>query len=56
MENVSLDIQFIITNRCFKPGLILGFHPANEIQYYFVMVSLIGWVQAYNQPCLNYMA
>ena len=27
-------------------GLILGLHPANERQRYFVMTHLIGWVQA----------
>ena len=26
-------------------GLILGLHPANERQRYFVTMSLIGWVQ-----------
>ena len=26
--------------------LILGLHPANERQRYFVMMSVIGWVQA----------
>ena len=34
-------------------GLILGLHPANERRRYFVATSLIGWAQAYNQPC-NY--
>ena len=32
-------------------GLNLGLHPANERRRYFVMSSLIGWVQAANQPC-----
>ena len=32
-------------------GLILGLHPANERQRYKVTMSLIGWVQAKNQPC-----
>ena len=27
-------------------GMILGLHPANERQRYFVITSLIGWVQA----------
>ena len=27
-----------------EAGLILGLHPANERQRYFVTVSLIGWV------------
>ena len=28
-----------------QSGLILGLHPANERRLYFVMTSLIGWVQ-----------
>ena len=28
-------------------------HPANERQRYFVTTSLIGWVQAWNQPCIT---
>ena len=31
-------------------GLVLGLHPANERCSYFATMSLIGWVQAYNQP------
>ena len=31
-------------------GLILGLRPANERRRYFVTTSLIGWVQALNQP------
>ena len=31
-------------------GLIVGLRPANERRCYFVTPSLIGWVQAYNQP------
>ena len=27
-------------------GLILGFHPAKEMRYYFVTTSLIGWAHA----------
>ena len=34
------------------PGLILGLRPANESRCYFVTTSLIGWVQAWNQPCI----
>ena len=26
-------------------GLILGLHPANERQHYFLTMSLTGWVQ-----------
>ena len=33
------------TGLCYNAGLILGLHPANERQCYFV-TSLIGWVQA----------
>ena len=32
-------------------GLILGLHPANERWRHFVTTSLIGWVEAKNQPC-----
>ena len=32
-------------------GLILVLRPANERRRYFVTTSLIGWVQAWNQPC-----
>ena len=31
-------------------GLILGLRPANERRRYFVMMSLIGWAQTWNQP------
>ena len=34
-------------------GLILGLCPANERRCYFVTTSLIGWVQAQNQPCVQ---
>ena len=34
--------------------LILVVHPVNERRRYFVTTSLIGWVQAYNQPCITY--
>ena len=37
----------------FITGVILGLRPANERRRYFVMTSLVGWVQvqAWNQPC-----
>ena len=31
-------------------GLFLGLLPTNEIRFNFVATSLIGWVQAQNQP------
>ena len=31
--------------------LILGLCPASERWHYFVMISLIGWVQPWNQSC-----
>ena len=34
--------------------LILGLRPANERRLYFVTPSLIGWAQAYNQPCHSF--
>ena len=36
-------------------GLILGLRTANGKLRYFVTTSLIGWVQAQNQPCLLLM-
>ena len=37
----------ILHNGCQRicTTLILGLHPANERQRYFVMMSLIGWAQ-----------
>ena len=32
-------------------GLILGLRPVNERRCYFVTTSLVGWMQAKNQPC-----
>ena len=34
-----------------RSGLILGLRPANERRRYFVTTSIIGWAQAWNQPC-----
>ena len=31
--------------------LIIGLRSANERRRYFVTTALIGWAQAYNQPC-----
>ena len=45
MMSVVLTAQYITS------GPILGLRPANERQRYFVTPSLIGWVQAQNQPC-----
>ena len=36
-------------------GMILGLCPANERRRYFVTISLIGWAQTWNQPCLPCM-
>ena len=36
----------ILTDADGNAGVILGLRPANERQRYFVMMSLIGWVQA----------
>ena len=33
-------------------GRILGLRPANERRRYFVTTSLIGWAQAWIQPCM----
>ena len=34
-------------------GMILSLHPTIERRCYKVTPSLIGWVQTYNQPCIN---
>ena len=36
----------LIIRVCLNTGLILGLHPANERQRYFVTMSLIGCAQA----------
>ena len=36
----------------YVPRFILGLRPTNQRRRYFVTTSLIGWVQALNQPCL----
>ena len=36
---------------CLPSGLILGLSLADERRRYFVTASLIGWAQAWNQPC-----
>ena len=33
-------------------GPILGLRPANERHCYKVAVSLVGWVQTLNEPCV----
>ena len=51
MEIEQIDDKAVVIEpvegRC---RLILGLRPANERRCYFVTTSLIGWVQAYNQP------
>ena len=37
-------LNYIVDERL-QAGLILGLHPANERQRYFVKLSLIGWAQ-----------
>ena len=44
MENTTLDNGSVIRETPVS-GLILGLHPANEKQRYFVTLSLIGWAQ-----------
>ena len=34
-------------------GHILGLHPANERQRYFVTTSFIDWVKTKKQPCIS---
>ena len=43
-ENTTLDNGSVIRETPVS-GLILGLHPANEKQRYFVTLSLIGWAQ-----------
>ena len=38
----------------YTAGLILGFCPSNERRHYFVTMSLIGWAQTSNQPCITF--
>ena len=46
--------QFIcIGNHAYIAGLILGLRPANDRHRYKVTVSLIGWDQTENQPCIG---
>ena len=37
-------------------GLILGLRPANERRRYKVTLSLMGWAQTKNQPCVHTVA
>ena len=46
-----LQHSLLLHNIAYSPGLILGFRPANESRRYLVTSSLIGWAQAWNQPC-----
>ena len=41
----SLPCDINLINEALHDGLILGLRPANERLLYFVMTSLIGWVQ-----------
>ena len=38
--------------RAMWTGLILDVRPANERRHYFVTMSLIGWAQTQNRPCV----
>ena len=44
-ETLTADTHILLA-RAGYAGLILGLHPANERQRYFVTASLIGWAQA----------
>ena len=46
MNNDGIQTITKIDNSMAISGLILGLHPANERQRYFVTMSLIGWGQA----------
>ena len=49
----GIIFQYVIANDICT-GLILGLRPANERRRYKVTPSLIGWAQAWNQPCMQY--
>ena len=40
---------------CVGYRLVLGLHPTKERRRYFLTPSLIGWVQAWNQPWVLYV-
>ena len=46
-------LQWRLSSYEIYPWLILGLRPANERRCYFVTTSLIGWMQAQNQPCIS---
>ena len=48
--NIVAAVKFVSNGHL--SGLILGLRSANERRRYFVTMSLTGWVQAQNQPCL----
>ena len=47
-----VSYRIVLINCPSLAGLILGLRPASERRRYFVKTSLIGWAQAYSQPCL----
>ena len=53
IQSVTWVQRWDIISPKFISGLILGLHPTNDRRRYFVTASLIGWVQAWNQPCIR---
>ena len=43
----------ILLGAAIMAGLIQDLRPANERRCYKVTLSLIGWAQTYNQPCMG---
>ena len=52
-ETHQLGSDKSFTCQRYITGLILGLRLVNERRCYFVTTSLIGWAQAYNQPCIS---
>ena len=42
----NFEFPYFLWTLYMATGMILGLRPANERWHYFVMTSLIGWVQA----------
>ena len=49
---ININPYLVPTNGSYTE-LYLGLRPANERWRYFVTMSLIGWAQAKNQPCIH---
>ena len=52
-KNEQLALRIILNP--YISGLVLAMRPANQGRCYKVTASLIGWAQAWNQPCTSYI-